>query len=231
MKFGKLAGLVLALGVVCGPVAHAQVSVYGMYQASRLSGMPCQDPQNLCSGTGSNSEGLSLSGGNSSHVNVTGGWGGITYDFRNVGPVRLGIDLRAGEGHSNKSGTSYAGGADATSTQNVLAGVKGTFHTPISALHPYVQVSAGWARSNAAEPFGTTNSSTFVPYAPRRYDNFVMYEGFAGLDIRTFPWLDVRLPEVGIGNMNLVGGAGTATTSSIGVKSISLGIVLHLPSF
>lgn len=229
MKFGKLLLAVLALGMVCSGAAQAQFSVYGEYQATRLSGMKCLDPQGYCSGAGSNAEGaITYTGyGNNSHVNTTGGWGGITYDFKNVGPVRLGLDLRAGEGHSNKSGTSYGGGNDATGSQFVLAGLKGTFHTPIKIIKPYAQVSVGWARTNAAESLA---AGTDPHTHPRTYDSYVAYEGLIGLDIKIFPIMDLRLPELGIGNLNMVGSSSTATTSSVGIKSIGLGIVFHIPA-
>jgi hypothetical protein len=242
MKFGKWLGLVLALGFVCTTAAEAQFSVYGEYTATRLSGLKCLDLNNFCSGNSSNSEGASGSTSSNSHVNVTGGWGGVTYDFKTIGPARLGIDLRAGEGHSNKSATSFGGGDGATTTQNVLAGVKATFHTPFKALRPYAQVSAGWARSNVAEPFGCAPTSNpavcqpTVPFSgnpipPRTYDNFIQYQGLIGLDIKIFPILDLRLPELALGNMNMVGGSSTAVATSVGVKSASVGIVLHIPSF
>jgi hypothetical protein len=86
----------------------------------------------------------------------------------------------------------------------------------------------GWARSDASEPFGTTNSDSSSPFPPRRYDNFLQYEGFVGADIRLFSIMDLRVPELGIGNMNRVGSGNG--TSSFGVKSIALGIVFHLPA-
>jgi hypothetical protein len=230
MKFGKLLFVVLALGLVCCGAAQAQLSVYGVYQATRLSGMKCEDTKGVCSGPVSNAEGASgaVGVGANSHVNTTGGWGGITYDFKTVGPVRLGVDLRAGEGHSNKSGTAYSGGDNATTTQDVLVGLKGTFHTPIKMIKPYAQVSAGWARSNAAEQFATPNvNGTMV----RQYDNFVQYKAFIGMDIKIFPILDLRLPELGLGNMNTVGTTGSGlTTNSLFTKSVALGIVFHLPA-
>jgi hypothetical protein len=68
--------------------------------------------------------------------------------------MRLGVDFRGGTMHSNKSATSSAGGNDATVLDNALLGVRGSFHTPISWLNPYVQMSVGYARSNATLPFG-----------------------------------------------------------------------------
>src|SRR5665213_3005943 len=140
MRFCKSLAVVL-LGLGCAVAAQAQAGVYVGYTATRLSGMTCFDPQGQCSSSGGK-------------VNPAGIQVGAYYDFRTIGPVRLGIDVRGGTQHSNKSGTSSAGGNDATGYDNVLLGLKGSFHTHYSWLSPYAQVSAGYARSNATEPFG-----------------------------------------------------------------------------
>jgi len=228
MNFGRLLGLFLVLGCVCGTAANAQFSVYGEFSVNRLGQIKCYDPQQLCSAQQSNATGGTSTGQAYDSVNVVGGWGGVSYDWKKFGPALVGFDLRAGEGHSNKSATSSAGGANATGYQGVLGGVKASFRTPIKSVKPYAQFSMGWARSNASEPFGTSSTTTSSPVPPRVYDNFIQYEGFAGLDIKILPILDLRLPEVGIGEMSRVGsGQGT---SSFGVKTVALGIVFHLPA-
>ena len=151
------------------------------------------------------------------------------YDFRNIGPMRLGVDFRGGTMHSNKSATSSAGGNNTTGLDNALLGVRGSFHTPISWLNPYAQISAGYARSNATLPI-YTGLVTTTPL-PRTEDNFLMYEGFVGLTIHIFPMIDLRPVELGIGNMNRFGSSSTEDgPSSIGVKSIGASVVFHLPS-
>lgn len=214
MIFRKSVGALFALFFVMGAgVARAQFGVYGSYSATRLSGMTCLDPQGLCSSP-------------NGKVNTTGGWGGVFYDFKSYGPVRFGVDLRGGEGHSNKSAVSSAGGADATATQNVMGGVRASFHTPFRILKPYVEGAAGWGRSNVTEPFGTTTSAnSIVP--PRQYDHFLEYAGYAGLDVKIFSIMDLRLVELGIGNMNRLGSGNGA--SSVGTMSAGVGIVFHLP--
>ncbi|MDE1156450.1 MAG: hypothetical protein PW735_12080 [Acidobacteriaceae bacterium] len=239
MKFGKWLVVFFALGWVCSGAAQAQFSVYGLYQASRLSGMKCNDTANLCSGPVSNAEGSGGTTSSSSHVNFTGGWGGVMYDFKTVGPARLAIDVRGGEGHSNKSGTSYAGGDNATTFQSALAGLHATFHSPIRSVKPYAEFAVGWSRTNAAEQFaegagqsGDPGVTGFTPVHPRTYDNFFVYEGMVGLDIKILPIMDLRLPELEIGNMNMIGTQGSgATTTSMPVKSAALGLVFHIPSF
>jgi hypothetical protein len=217
MRFCKSFVIVL-LGLGCAVAARAQAGVYVGFNATQLRGITCFDPQGQCSSTGGK-------------VNPQGVQGGAYYDFRNIGPMRLGIDLRGGTEHSNKSATSSAGGSDTTGFNDVLLGVRGSFHTRFSWMNPYVQVSAGYAKSNATLPFGTIASGSGVPNPPRLEDNFLMYEGFAGFNIHIFPMIDLRPIEVGMGNMNRIGGAGTVDgPASIGVMSIGAAVVFHMPS-
>lgn len=219
MRFCKNVAVVLLgmLGLGCAVAARAQAGVYVGFQATQLSDITCFAVTPVqCSSTGGK-------------VNPQGIQVGAYYDFRNIGPMRLGIDLRGGTAHSNKSATSSAGGKDATGLDNVLLGVRGSFRTHYSWLVPYAQISAGYVRSNATLPIGTGLVTT-VPL-PRTEDNFLMYEGFAGITIPIFPMIDLRPIELGIGNMNRVGDSGVGDgPSSIGVKSIGASIVFHLPS-
>lgn len=216
------------LAAVCvalaGVSAHAQFGVYGMYQGTTLSNITCQDPQGTCSAQNQGPSGTSKT----DNVHPLASFGGVYYDFFRLGPVRLGADFRAGEMHSNKSAVFYGGGDGATTAQSFLGGVRGSFHTRYSWLKPYVQASAGWARSDAAvlPPNYTQNPAV---NQPRLFNHYVQYEGFAGADVRLLPILDLRAIEVGIGNMNLIGPANGSLTTSIGVRSIGAGIVLHMP--
>ncbi len=217
MRFCKSLAVVL-LGLGCAVAARAQAGVYVGFTATRLSGIQCFDPQGQCSSTGG-------------VVNPAGIIGGAYYDFRTVGPVRLGIDLRGGTQHSNKSATSSAGGNNATGLDTMLVGLRGSFHTRYSWLSPYAQVSAGYARSNATLPFGAAGLSGSGTPTARTEDNFLMYEAFAGLDIHVFPVIDVRPIELGIGNMNRFGSTSAGDgPGSIGVMSIGAAIVFHMPS-
>ena len=204
-------------GFGCATAAHAQAGVYIGYQATQLRGITCFEPAPLqCSSTGGK-------------VNPAGFQAGAYYDFHNFGPMRFGVDFRGGTMHSNKSATSSAGGSDTTVLDNALLGVRGSFRTPISWLSPYVQVSAGYGRSNATLPFGTSQTP---PLSPRVEDSYIMYEGFAGLSIHIFPMLDLRPIELGIGNMNRVGNSGATVDgpSSVGILSIGGSVVFHMPS-
>lgn len=210
----KLLGVVfLALG--CAAAAHAQAGVYVGYTANQLSGITCFDAQNKCSSP-------------NGKVNPSGVLFGGYYDFRTVGPVLLGIDVRGGDLHSNKSATSSAGDKNITGYDNALVGVKGSIHTRYSWLNPYAQVSFGYARSNATEPIGGATLITAGSPPPRTEDNFFQYEAFLGLTVHVFSTVDLRPVELGIGELNRFGtGNGP---SSLTVKTIGASLVFHTPS-
>jgi hypothetical protein len=233
------------MGLGCAAAARAQAGVYVGYTATRLSGITCltsvvEPPSGViaplqCSsgafGQVVNSSGTVVTAAQNGVVNPAGIQAGVYYDFKTLGPVRLGLDLRGGDFHSNKSATSTSGGKNATGLDDVLLGVRGSFHTHYSWLSPYVQVSAGYARSNATLPFGTATSLGGSSTPPRSEDNFLMYEGFAGITIHVFPAIDLRPVELGIGNMNRFGSSGAGDgPSSVGVKSIGAAVVFHMPS-
>lgn len=246
MNFRKSLVVVL-MGLGSAAAAHAQAGVYIGYSGTRLSGIQCLVQQivpnsatppytalqcaNGASGPVINQAGTVLVAGQNGNANPSGIQFGGYYDFKTLGPVRLGLDLRGGDFHANKSATSFAGGKNTVGLDDVLVGVRGAFHTKYSWLSPYVQVSAGYARSNATEPFGAPNALPNQTFLPRYEDNFVMYEGFAGVDLHVFPLIDLRPVEVGIGNMNRFGTGGPNDgTGSVGVKSIGAAVVFHLPT-
>lgn len=218
--FSKVMG-VLFLGLGLSAAAHAQVGIYGMYSVTHYSGIQCLStaPVPCTNGTAP---------GQTGSVDPLGGSGGVYYDFKTFGPVRLGVDLRAGANHNNKSASSATGGNGSAGGQYVLGGVRGSVRTPFPWLKPYAQVSAGYAHSDVTEPTNATTTGTLG--APRYYDKFVQYEGFVGADIRIASFLDFRAVEVGIGNMNRIGsGSPLDGKSSVGVRSLATGVVFHLP--
>jgi hypothetical protein len=212
--------VVVLIGLGSAVAAQAQLGLYVGYTADRITGVTCFAiaPGQCATGTAAGAQGP---------ARPSGILGGVYYDFRNVGPVRLGLDLRGGDLHSNKSATSSAGGTDAIGYDNVLLGVRGSIKTKYTWLTPYAQVSAGYARSNVTEPTGTQSPGSLLPNAQRYEDNFLMYEGFVGMDIHVFSTIDLRPVELGIGGMNRIGSGNGP--SSLGIQTISAGIVLHLP--
>src|SRR3982074_3367701 len=84
----RKAVLLLAAVAAAIPVsAQAQVGVYGMFTADRLSNI-ASSPLALPP----NSSGAAFARANT--VDPLGGTGGVYYDFMKLGPVKLGADLR-----------------------------------------------------------------------------------------------------------------------------------------
>jgi hypothetical protein len=195
MIFRK-AVLFLAAAIAISPaVAHAQLGVYGTVTVNRLSGLQ-SSPE--------------ASGLVRSNVDPVGGGGGIYYDFKTLGPVRLGADLR-GTITDSKQGASVQFRGQGVRIYSTLAGVRASFHTPVVRIKPYVQFSAGLGRSD----YGLDG--------PVR-NNF-QFEGFAGADLKLLPIMDFRVVELGYGALTSFGTGGH--TYPIG--TLSSGVVFHLP--
>jgi hypothetical protein len=222
MFLRKAFGLGVAAFLCFAGAAQAQVGIYGMYEGTDTTNVTCLALQATPSQQCSSPNGT---------VKPFGGVVGLYYDFgKSFGPVRFGVDARSEFLHANKSAADSTGESGATRLHGAMGGVRATFRTPYNWVKPYGQVSVGWASSNVSEIHCLTISSCLGSQSfptPVKFDNFLKYEVFAGVDIRVFPILDVRPIELGIGGMNRVGtGSGD---SSLGVKSIGAGLVFHLP--
>ncbi len=189
-------GIALGLFLFSAVGARGQFAVYGTVTGERMSGFTCTDPQGQCSAAGG-------------VVKPYGGTFGAYYDFRSIGPMRLGVDVRGGVLNSNKSATTYASSVDSVRQYSALGGLRGEFKTPFRWLHPYAQISGGYMHSNAAGTF------------PTDYSNYTQLEGFAGADITLLPVLDLRAIEVGAGE--------AFGPSSHSIQSIGIGVVFHSP--
>jgi hypothetical protein len=204
----------------CGLAGQAQLGAYGLFSATGFTGIQCLSlaPTPCSNGVAGTTftNGVPTGKISTGNLNPTGLSGGVFYDFKTFGPVRLGVDVRGGNDHANKSASTSAGGDGITRGNYGMAGVRGSFHTPISWIKPYAQVSVGYLHSDVTE-------------SQSAYDGFLMYEGFVGADVRILPMLDLRAIELGIGNMNRIGTGGTGSTSA-GVRSIGVGVVFHLPT-
>ncbi len=182
-------------------IAHAQLGVYGTVTVNRLSGQ--QGSPYAASGDRVNNS-----------VDPLGGGGGIYYDFKTIGPIRLGADLR-GTITNSKQGAYTDFRGTGTRIYSTLGGVRASFHTPFVPVKPYVQFSAGLGRSD----YGlTTNGAVVI------HNNFQL-EGFAGVDVKLLPIMDFRVVELGYGA--LIGGGNNGHNYPIG--SLSSGVVFHLP--
>ena len=201
-KLLLLAALLPILLLLAPSAAQAQFGVYPLFTANRLSGtdtsplalpLPVTPPY--------------LTAYRSS-VNPSGFTGGLYYDFKPVGPVLLGVDVRGTLTHNNRGAQSASIGSGVRA-DSILGGVRATFHPRITALAPYVQGSAGLGRSNFG--LGTT-----------RLNNGFEYHAYAGLDIHVVSFFDFRAAELGYGAISSGG-------HTYPIASISTGVVFHLP--
>jgi len=190
--------------------AHAQAGLYATVTAQRISNIP------YSTGT------TTATGG---EVNPLGGTFGAYYDFKNLGPVRLGVDGRGVITRTPRGVLPTANGSG-THLFSVLGGVRASFHTPIHLLRPYVEGAAGYARTDYGEPPDSPQPGVITGVSTPLYKAFE-YHGYAGLDLAVAPLLDVRLFELGYGGLS--GSGPTNQSQSYPVKSISVGIVFHLP--
>ncbi len=202
MSFRKVLffGVAMVLGLAGS--AHAQLGVYATYSGDRFTGVTCPSYAAPC-------------GTNDGVVKPYGATVGAFYDFKNVGPVRLGIDLRGDLLRADKRADSSAGGTDIVRQYGLLSGVRGTFHTPKRWLRPYAEIAGGYTRNNDIGQYTiTTTTTTFSPqttppsapivtnalsYNPTINSNYALVKGFVGVDIAIFPFLDLRAIELGEG--------------------------------
>lgn len=187
------------------PFAQAQFGAYADFTADRFSGLQ-SSPQAPA--------GATINGS----VNPTGGTFGVFYDFKTFGPVRLGADARFVHTSDNRSAqTNFAAGG--TRIYSTLGGVRASFHTPIKLLVPYVQASAGLARSDYGLLFATDSSGRTKP-APA---NNVEYHVYAGADYNLLPYIGWRVVEVGYGGIDPFG----TYSHNYPIANISTGIVFR----
>ncbi len=242
MIFRK-AVLLLAAAIVTPTLAHAQFGVYGTVTVNRLSGLDSSplapvnaNPTNCPTPTPPAT--LPQTCQVNSNIDPIGGTGGVYYDFKTIGPVRLGADLRGTITDSKQGAYTFSRGGGAR-IYSTLGGIRATFHTPWAPVKPYVQVSAGLARSDyglyttvVAIPATTvtTSSGTTITIPPVlqnkvvTYNNF-QYEGFAGVDVKVLPIMDFRVVELGYGAVNSFG----TNSHNYPIGSLSSGVVFHLP--
>lgn len=198
MLFRKFLPLFAAFVSVCPVAAHAQFGLYGTVTGERLTGFTCLDPTGQCAAT-------------SGVVDPFGGTFGGYFDFRNVGPVRLGVDLRGDVLSANKSAQSYQASGGLIRHYAALGGVRASFATPIKYIRPYGEVAFGYAKTNAAGYSTLTGLSS--------YSNYTQVEGLLGIDVPVLPYVDLRAIEFGAGAI-----FGSSTHS---LQSIGAGVVFH----
>jgi len=183
----------------CAASAHAQLAAYGMVTVARLTGI-----------AGSPNAAPFAAGSLNDNVNPIGGTFGVYYDFKTLGPFRLGIDAR-GSIMKTERGAEKSSNGGGTRINSGLGGVRGSFHTPVKFIEGYVQASAGIARTN------------YGLLLPSQLQSGFEYHAFAGLQLHVTPYADFRAFEVGYGGID---GGG----HNYPLKSISTGVVFHFPT-
>lgn len=196
--------LLLAVAAFATATAQAQFGAYGMFTATRMSGIK-SSPEAANPSAVENS------------VAPLGGTGGIYYDFHKFGPVKLGADLRGSVVTTKRGALTHANGGGARINSGLL-GIRAVFNAPVlhHVLRPYVQASAGIGSTNYGLLYGNNGVSL--------HSNFE-YMGFVGVDIPLLPIMDFRLVEFGAGALNPFGDR----SHTYPLQSVSSGVVFHLP--
>lgn len=244
MSSRKLLPLSAVLCVFAVPSARAQLGVYGMVTGQRFGGIDCPA---IVGGP------CASSGG---HASGYGGTFGALYDFRTIGPARLGVDVRSDILTSNKRADSSAGGVGIFRQYAVMGGARASFATPISWLRPYAEILVGYTRNNASGLYtqtANTNTTTTPPttvssvnYNPSVYASQPLLKGLVGADVHLAPHFDLRAIELGLGEVfgstatvvsttNTTSASGTTSTTSVvssspsshGIASVGAGLVLR----
>ena len=200
MLLRKLLPLFAASALSVPLAAHAQLAAYATVTGERLSGLTCLDPLGQCAATGG-------------VVHPYGANFGGYYDFRNIGPVRLGVDLRGNVFATSKSAQSYQASSGLIRQYSALGGIRASFATPIRFIRPYGEFAVGYAKTNAAGYSVVTGINN--------YSNYVQAEGLVGVDVPVAPFLDIRAVELGAGAL--------FGPSSHGLESVGAGLVFHTP--
>lgn len=202
--------LVLFALALLSSAARGQAGIYATFTVDRLSGI--QSSPILPAGVAYNNS-----------VDPLGFTGGIYYDFKTLGPVRLGVDLRGSSINTNRGAQVTSDGAG-THISSGLGGVRLSFHTPVKYIRPYVEGAAGIGRSN----YGVLNNSSISNYVTPGVQTIsnLEYHGYAGVDLPFASFVDWRVFEVGYGALNSFGSA----AHTYPIMSISSGIVFHFPS-
>jgi hypothetical protein len=168
--------------------ARAQLAVYGMGGAGKLSGFSEPSP----AAPGAN-PGLIITTGN---FWAYGGTAGIYDDFLKLGPIKLGGDVRGFVEKSSNSNNTYG-----NQLRGGLIGLRLALHAPLVPVKPYIQAEIGGASTN----YGQNSSNT---------GNFA-YQVQLGVDFTIFPHIDLR-GEYGVGQLLGVLGGNNSNMQQLG---------------
>ena len=198
MLFRKILPLFAASALSISAGAHAQLAAYATVTGERLSGLTCLDPLSQCAATGG-------------VVHPYGANFGGYYDFRTIGPVRFGVDLRGNVFSTSKSAQSYQASSGLLRQYSALGGLRASFATPLKFIRPYGEFAVGYAKTNAAGYSTTTGINS--------YSNYTEAEGLVGVDVPVASFLSIRAIEFG--------GGALFGPNTHAVESIGAGVVFH----
>jgi hypothetical protein len=220
MIFRK-AVLFLAAAIATSTIAQAQLGAYGTISVNRLSGQQ-SSPLAPLNADPAGCLGVAAPGCKvNDSIDPLGGTGGVYYDFKTLGPVRLGVDVR-GTITDSKQGVYTVSRGTGSRIYSALGGVRASFHTPIKIIKPYIQGSVGLGRSDYG--LALISGSSAFPGKIVTVNN-LQYEGFAGVDLKLLPILDFRVVELGYGALDSFG----TNSHTYPIGTISSGVVFHLP--
>ena len=201
--------------------ASAQLSVYGALTVEQMTGIQSSPVLQSFSPAPCTGNATTNCTAYNNSVHPLGFTGGATYDFKSIGPVRLGIDGRAVVESDKRGAQTNALGAG-TRIYSGLGGLKATINTPLSYLKPYGQVSFGYARSNyGVLTNAAVSSNTVRPGIPTQGN--LEYHLYAGADLKFLSFADWRVVELGYGGLHSLG----TYSHTYPLYSLSTGIVIH----
>lgn len=192
----KLCIVAAVLIGVCA--ANAQVGVYAMGSAGRLSGYPVTSFTGLSTVTSTNN-----------NLWAYGGTFGIYDNFVGLGPLKLGADIR---GFLQTSSANNNTQTNQNQLRGGLVGLRLAGSAPLIPFKPYVQAEIGGASTN----FGVNSSNT----------GGIAYQVQAGADFTIFPHLDVRA-EYGVGQFTVLGGLSTGSQQRQTLQQLGVGGVIR----
>ena len=196
MLFRKLLPVFAAVAALSPVAARAQIGVFGTVTVEWVNGVACT--QSVGNGVGT------CISGTTTDKPYGASFGGF-YDFRSLGPVRFGVEVRGGVLNTNKDPGANIASTDLIREYTALGGLRASTGTPIRWLHPYASVDGGYAK------FGPV-------YA---YSTYTKIEGHVGADLSVASFMDIRAIDLSAGALFGSGSHGT--------ESISAGLVFHSP--
>ncbi|HEY0264789.1 MAG TPA: hypothetical protein VGC07_09720 [Granulicella sp.] len=211
--------LALASAVFAVSTAHAQIGAFGTVTVHHMYNVPYQEGNQT------------FTNGN---YNPVGATGGIFYDWRSFGLVRLGGEIRGSITNSTQSAyPNYNGGGGHLGEG--LGGVRLSFHAPILKIRPYVSGMVGVARTNFGVAYNNVLATTpggISKDTGVQITTHFAYNVFAGVDYQLIPIMDWRVVELGWGGVQgkqFNNPTATGPDHMFPVGSISTGVVFHFP--